>query len=100
MARSCSYQELARRLGIHTKEETITILWGDYMDACLTTRPDIYNGMTLWGEISDYLYISSQSRDTAIRSPVNRLLHQLITSTIIYRHELTRVPSDDRFYMW
>ncbi|CAI9261742.1 unnamed protein product [Lactuca saligna] len=63
--------ELRRRLGIYTVGES---------------------GVTLWDP--------RKAKESTFTSPIYRLIHQLVASTICHREECDKVPSVDLSYIW
>lgn len=55
---------------------------------------------TWWNTIANRVYIPSAAQEGSIRSPICRLIHRLIASTINMRKDDDKFPTLDIFYLW
>ena len=98
-SRSCSLIEQRRSLRIYTTEETLSPHFYVYMDNCITTQPHEYNYMQVWAHAYG-TYVSRMAKESVFRSPIYRLIHQLVASIICHRQECDKVPPCELFYVW
>ncbi|CAI9285999.1 unnamed protein product [Lactuca saligna] len=99
VSRSCTLIELWRHLGIYTAKETLSPHFHAGLDSCITEPPHQYHYMQVWGHARG-AYVSRTAKESAFRSPIYRLIHWLVTSTIYHRKECEKVPSGHLFYIW
>ena len=55
---------------------------------------------TWWNTIANRVYIPSSAQEGSICSPIHRLIHRLVASTINMHKDDDKVPTLDIFYMW
>ncbi|CAI9295923.1 unnamed protein product [Lactuca saligna] len=95
VSRECSVIELATRVGIYTADETRSVHFPTFLADCLTDRPEDYNENTFWAEITGGVYTPSTARGGMIRSTTYRMLHRLISMSLMHHKNSERVPSTD-----
>lgn len=99
VSRSSNLNELGRRLGIYTTEETMSPHFCAYLDSCITTPPQEYSHMQFWVHARE-TYVSRKAKESTFRSPIYRLIYRLVDATIYHCQECDNVPSGDLFYTW
>lgn len=69
-----------------------------YLDSCITVLPQDYSHMQVQGHAKG-TYLFRIAKESAFHSPIYRLIHRLVVSTICHYHECDKVPFCDLFYM-
>ncbi|KAI3740391.1 hypothetical protein L2E82_30820 [Cichorium intybus] len=100
VSRECSVMELGIRLGLYTWEETALPMFSTFFEACLRIPPADFRLADVWGMLANEAYESHTAVESMLRSPVHRVLHRLIASTVNHRKGGDKVPVDDVFYLW
>lgn len=98
--RQCSIAELAWRLGIYDQNENMSETFESFLEQCHKDLPEGVVASTWWNTIANQVYIPSSAQEGMIRSPIHRLIHRLIASSINMRKDDDKVPTLDIFYMW
>ncbi|KAI3708547.1 hypothetical protein L2E82_37765 [Cichorium intybus] len=98
--RQCSIVELGWRLGLYPHGDSRTLAFREYLAQCLTGPPEELIHTDFWGEIDNTLYLPETVVESAIRSPIHRLLHRLVATSVNQRRGSEKVPAADLFYMW
>lgn len=99
ISRECSVIKIAIRLGVYTLDETRSILFPTFLVDCVTGQPEDYNENKFWAAISGGVYTPSTARGKTIRSTTYRLLHHLISISLMHHKNSKRVPSTDLFFL-
>ncbi|KAI3690625.1 hypothetical protein L2E82_48769 [Cichorium intybus] len=100
VSRECSVMELGIRLGLYTQEETALPIFSTFFEACLRIPPEEFRVADVWGALANEAFDSHTAVESMLRSPVHRVLHRLIASTVNHRKGGDKVPVDDVFYLW
>lgn len=100
VSRECSVMELGLRLGLYTREEIVLPIFSTFFEACLRIPPAEFRVADVWGALANEAYDSHTAVESMLRSPVHRVLHRLIASTVNHRKGSDKVPVDDVFYLW
>lgn len=100
VSRECSVMELGIRLGLYTREETASPMFSTFFEACHRIPPEEFRLADVWGMLANEAYDSHTAVESMLRSPVHRVLHRLIASTVNHRKGSDKVPVDDVFYLW
>lgn len=87
-------------MGLYTEAETQSPNFILFLQDCVR---DFTTGMIdvqFWRTIVKHEYSPRDSREGYIQSPINRLLHRIITFTINHKHHGGKVPSQNLFDLW
>lgn len=98
--RECSVEELSWRLDFYNQSKAMTEGFGIFLDTCHTSLPEGMNGMNWWKTISNGVHIPSITQEGDISSPIHRLTHSFIASTINMRKDKDKVPNLDILFLW
>ncbi|KAI3740491.1 hypothetical protein L2E82_30940 [Cichorium intybus] len=85
VSRECSVMELGLRLGLYTREEIALPIFSTFFEACLRIPPAEFRVADVWGTLANEAYDSHTAVESMLRSPVHRVLHRLIASTVNHR---------------
>lgn len=94
-----SVVELAWRLDIYNRSEAMTEAFGVFLDNCHTKFPEGIN-TNWWMNIANGVHIPLVSQEGDIGSPIHRLIHRIIASTINMRKDDDKVLKLDLFFLW
>lgn len=78
----CSIAELAWRLGIYDQNEIMFEAFESFLEQYHKDLPEDVVASTWWTTIANRVYIPSSAQEGSIRSPIHRLIHGLIASSI------------------
>ena len=98
--RECSVAELAWRLDIYNRSESMTEAFGVLLENCDTKFLEGVNGTNWWTTIANSVHIPSVAQEGDIRSAIHRLIHRFISSTINMRKDYDKVRNLDLFLLW
>ena len=98
--RQCSMVEFSWRLGIYDQDMSMTDYFEAFLENTYKELPEGVVASTWWSTIANRVYIPSTAQEGHIRSPIHRLIHRFIASTINMRKDGDKVPTLDIFYMW
>lgn len=96
----CNSIELAVKVGVHNLDETRSVHFQEFIDDCVTGPPDDYSVIVFWVELASREYISSNARGKNIRYTTYRLLHRLISISLMHHKNNDRVLSTDLLFLW
>lgn len=99
VSRQCSIQELGWRVGLYSRLETKNIHFLPFLQDSLRSTPDDFNAAEFWASIANGVY-DPHAVESSLRSPIHRLLHRLISTSLTHRKGAQKVPQTDLFYLW
>lgn len=98
--RQCSMVELPWRLGIYDQHVVNLGAFGTFLGACHKGFSEGMSGASWWNNIASKVYIPKSTQEGRICSPIHRLLHRLVSSTINMGKDDDKVPNLDLLFLW
>lgn len=80
--RECSTVELAWRMGLYEQNVAMAGAFGIFLEKCHKESPNGEDAARWWNTIANGVYIPSAAQKASIRSPIHRLIHHFILSSI------------------
>lgn len=74
-------------------------IFRDFLGACVRGTHEDYSKSVFWAELTSGGYVPSTTRGNMIRSNTYRLLHRLISDSLMHHKNLEMVPSTDIFFL-
>ncbi|KAI3508580.1 hypothetical protein L1887_23588 [Cichorium endivia] len=56
--------------------------------------------MEIWAPLSNIIYEAGTSRESHLRDPLHRLMHRIVSTSIMQREGGEKVSSDDMTFLW
>nr|GFB51704.1 hypothetical protein [Tanacetum cinerariifolium] len=100
--RSMTMRQFILALGLYTNVEIDNILFGFFCDACVQNMPNNYNPTAYFIDISTRNNYDTRLPPsyTTIKNPLYRLVHSLLTFSVIGRHNAKeKVTLKDLFFL-
>lgn len=98
--RQCNMAEFSWRIGIYDQSTMLNEDFEAFFEDCHKDLPEAVVASTWWSTIANRVYIPSSAQEGHIRSPIHRLIHRFVASTINMRKDDDKVPTLDIFYLW
>lgn len=87
-------------LDLYNRSKAMNEAFGTFLEHYHTEFPENVNGANWWTTITNRVHIQSAIQEGDIRSPIHRLLHWFIASTINMQKDDDKVPNLDLFFLW
>ncbi|KAI3739826.1 hypothetical protein L2E82_30238 [Cichorium intybus] len=71
-----------------------------FLTACITNQPQRDADEFVWAEMPNERFDAVEAKESQFRSPLHRLMHRIISTSITHRRGCKKVSRDDMFYMW
>ncbi|KAI3493127.1 hypothetical protein L1887_42206 [Cichorium endivia] len=98
--RECNLREFGRRTGIYTEADLQHRHFTQFMGACIQGQPERAANVEVWAPLSNIFYEAGTSRESHLRDPLHRLMHRIISTTIMHREGGEKVSGEDMTYLW
>ncbi|KAI3509183.1 hypothetical protein L1887_24260 [Cichorium endivia] len=98
-SRERSLRDFSRRTEIYTEAEVGNIHFQPFLITCITDQPQRVADEVVWAEMSNEQFDAGEAKESQFRSPLYRLMHRLISTSVTHRRGCEKV-SRDMFYMW
>ncbi|KAI3515509.1 hypothetical protein L1887_14408 [Cichorium endivia] len=63
-------------------------------------EPDRASNMEIWAPLSNIIYEAGSSRENQLRDPLHRLMHRIVSTSIMQQEGGEKVSSDDMTFLW
>ncbi|KAI3515969.1 hypothetical protein L1887_14876 [Cichorium endivia] len=98
--RECNLREFGRRVGLYTPEDLQHRFFTRFFGSCIQGEPDRAANMEIWAPLSNVIYEAGTSRERQLRDPLHRLMHRIVSTSIMQREGGEKVSSDDMTFLW
>ncbi|KAI3790872.1 hypothetical protein L2E82_04262 [Cichorium intybus] len=100
VSRECSLRDFGRRTGIYTEEELQSRHFTPFLQACIQGRPDRAANATIWATLSNLQFEAGSARESQLHNPLHRLMHRIISTSVMQKQGSEKVSGDDMTFMW
>ncbi|KAI3766052.1 hypothetical protein L2E82_16100 [Cichorium intybus] len=98
--RECNLREFGRRVGLYTPEDLQHRYFTRFFGSCNQEEPDRAPNMEVWASLSNVRYEAGASRESHLRDPLHRLMHRIVSTSIMQREGGEKVSGDDMTFLW
>ncbi|KAI3689974.1 hypothetical protein L2E82_47946 [Cichorium intybus] len=98
--RQCNLREFGRRTGIYTEQDLQHRYFTRFFGSCIQGEPERPPNMEVWAPLSNVMYEAGTSRESHLRDPLHRLMHRIVSTSIMHREGGEKVSGDDMTYLW
>ncbi|KAI3723575.1 hypothetical protein L2E82_35253 [Cichorium intybus] len=96
----CNLREFRRRTGIYTPTDLQHRYFTRFFGSCIQGEPDRAPNMEIWTPLSNVRYEAGTSRESQLRDPLHRLMHRIVSTSIMQREGGEKVSGDDMTFLW
>ncbi|KAI3739159.1 hypothetical protein L2E82_29556 [Cichorium intybus] len=98
--RECNLREFGRRTGIYTPADLQHRFFTRFFGSCIQGEPERPPNMEVWAQLSNVRYEAGASRESHLRDPLHRLMHRIVSTSIMHREGGEKVSGDDMTFLW
>ncbi|KAI3700991.1 hypothetical protein L2E82_45632 [Cichorium intybus] len=98
-SRECNLREFGRCVGIYTTAELASRHFVPFLRACIQGKPDRDANAVIWAAMSDDQFEAGSARESQLRNPLHRLMHRIISTSVIQKRGCEKVFGEDLTYM-
>ncbi|KAI3752397.1 hypothetical protein L2E82_24417 [Cichorium intybus] len=90
--RECNLHEFGRRVGLYTPTDLQHRHFTQFLGACTQGQLDRAANMEVWAPLSNVVYEARTSRESHLRDPLHRLMHRIVSTSIMHREGGEKSP--------
>ncbi|KAI3723592.1 hypothetical protein L2E82_35312 [Cichorium intybus] len=98
--RECNLREFGRRVGIYTEADLQHRHFTQFLWACIQGQPERLGNAEVWAPLSIIFYEAGTSRESHLRDPLHRLMHRIVSTSIMQREGGEKVSDEDMTFLW
>ena len=88
--RECNLREFGRRVGLYTQDDLQHRYYTRFFGSCIQGESDRAPNMEVWAALSNIRYEAGTSRESHLRDPLHRLMHRIVSTSIMHREGARR----------
>ncbi|KAI3752665.1 hypothetical protein L2E82_24700 [Cichorium intybus] len=98
--RECNLREFGRRVGLYTPADLQHRHFTQFFGACIQGQPERSGNMEIWTPLSNVIYEAGTSRESHLRDPLHRLMHRIVSTSIMQQEGGEKVSGEDMTFFW
>ncbi|KAI3750580.1 hypothetical protein L2E82_21251 [Cichorium intybus] len=98
--RECNLREFGGRVGLYTPADLQHRHFTQFFGVCIQGQPERPGNMEVWAPLSNVIYEAGTSRESHLRDPLHRLMHRIVSTSIMQREGGEKVSGEDMTFFW